>query len=87
MVAWLASALESNAERAKTVVDPTVAAPDGFFANICSVLLSLCEPFLEPSSKLPWQRIDVRCSTSSPLSQTTPQQCHAGVPCRALFGP
>ena len=79
MVAWLASTLESNAERAKTIVDPTVAAPDGFFANINSVLLSLCQPFLEPSSDLAWRRIDARYPRSCPPpSQTTPQQCHAG---------
>ena len=70
MVVWLASALESNAERAKTMVDPKVAAPDGFIVNISSVLLSLCQPFLDPSSDLAFRRIDARCKT---LCRTLPQ--------------
>ncbi len=61
MLRWLAAALETNAERSKTIVSEEVAAPDGFFANLNSVLLTLCQPFLEPSSDLAWRRIDVRC--------------------------
>lgn len=67
MISWLAAALESNSERAKTIVDATVAAPDGFFANLTSVLLSLCQPFLEPSSDLAWRHIDARCPPPPPL--------------------
>jgi hypothetical protein len=61
MLSWLATALESNAERSKTIVNEKLAAPDGFFANLNSVLLALCQPFMEPSSDLAWRRIDVRC--------------------------
>ena len=61
MLRWLAAALETNAERSKTIVSEELAAPDGFFANLNSVLLALCQPFLEPSSDLAWRRIDVRC--------------------------
>ena len=61
MLMWLAAALESNAERGKTIVNEQLAAPDGFFANLNSVLLALCQPFLQPSLDLAWRRIDVRC--------------------------
>ena len=61
MLSWLATALESNAERSKTIVNEKLAAPDGFFANLDSVLLALCQPFMEPTSDLAWRRIDVRC--------------------------
>ena len=67
MLRWLAAALETNAERSKTIVSEQVAAPDGFFANLNSVLLALCQPFLEPSSDLAWRRIDVRCQCSAAL--------------------
>lgn len=76
MVTWLASALESNAERAKTMVDPKIAAPDGFIANVTSVLLSLCTPFLDPSSDLAFRRIDARCKPFSPPSKESSPKSH-----------
>ena len=76
MLAWLASALESNAERAKTVVNHEAAAPDGFFANLNSVLLSLCQPFLEPSSDMAWRRIDARWGPpQNPVTLVTLEPC------------
>ncbi len=57
MLAWLFAAVESNAERAKTMPDVRLAAPDGFFMNLAAVCIKLCQPFIQPSAKT-WARID-----------------------------
>jgi hypothetical protein len=35
-----------------------VAASDGFFLNLSSVMLRLCAPFVEPGGGAFWQRVD-----------------------------
>jgi ubiquitin conjugation factor E4 B len=59
MLDWLQQAIASNAERAKMQIDFQVAATHGLFCNLCSVMLKLCEPFIDPSSGKAWQRLDV----------------------------
>ncbi len=63
MLAWLFAAAESNAERAKTMPDYRLAAPDGFFMNLAAVCLKLCQPFINPSAKT-WARIEPGCGPS-----------------------
>lgn len=57
MLDWLFAAVESNAERAKTMPDVRLAASDGFFMNLAAVCIKLCQPFIQPSAKT-WARID-----------------------------
>ena len=60
VLAWLSSALQVNKERTKMRPDLTKASTDGFMINLCSVLLRLCRPFMDPSSGKAWARLDVR---------------------------
>ncbi len=60
MLAWLALALQSNAERGKMQMDPRKAANHSFFISLNAVLLKLCEPFLEPLSGKAWGKVDPR---------------------------
>lgn len=59
MLKWIALCLECNAkERSKMNMDPAHAAPHGFFINLDSVLLKMCEPFLDPLSGKAWGKVD-----------------------------
>ncbi|GBF98629.1 ubiquitin conjugation factor E4-like [Raphidocelis subcapitata] len=67
-VAWIANALEGNAERGKMRPNVQAAASDGLFINLGAVLLQLCAPFLDPSAPLFWKRVDVRYLSQGRLS-------------------
>ena len=58
MLAWLARALEINRERNKLQMNPRLAGTHSFFASLDAVLLSLCDPFLEPLSGKAWGKLD-----------------------------
>lgn len=61
MLQWIALALETNSkERSKMKMNHALAAPHGLFINLDSVLLKMCEPFLEPASGKAWPKIDAR---------------------------
>ena len=66
MLAWLALALQSNAERGKMQMDPRKAANHSFFVSLNAVLLKLCEPFLEPLSGKAWGKVDPRLAAHLP---------------------
>ena len=78
MLAWLFAAVESNGERAKTMPNYALAAPDGFFMNLAAVCLKLCQPFLEPSAKT-WARLDAGCALRPwSLARRTSARVHNG---------
>eukprot|EP01113_Clastostelium_recurvatum_P014474 TRINITY_DN1788_c0_g1_i3.p1 TRINITY_DN1788_c0_g1~~TRINITY_DN1788_c0_g1_i3.p1 ORF type:complete len:1204 (-),score=380.22 TRINITY_DN1788_c0_g1_i3:63-3674(-) len=49
VLSWIASALEKNSARTKMNYDKTAVSSDGFMVNLSTVLLKLCEPFLDPA--------------------------------------
>jgi hypothetical protein len=67
MLAWLARALEANAERNKLQMNPRLAASHSFFASLAAVLLRLCDPFLEPLSGKAWGKLDPGCVWALPF--------------------
>ncbi|CAL8466128.1 g5664 [Coccomyxa elongata] len=58
MLSWLALALECNAERNKMQMNPRLASNHSFFVSLDTVLLRLCDPFLEPLSSKAWGKVD-----------------------------
>ena len=60
MLKWIALALDSNNEHGKIKPNLSVAAPRGFMLNLVSVMLRICDPFLEPSSGKAWGKLDSR---------------------------
>jgi ubiquitin conjugation factor E4 B len=65
VLTWLAAALRVNKERTKMQPDLRKASTDGFMINLCSVLLRLCRPFLDPASGKAWARLDVKYISDS----------------------
>ncbi len=58
MLSWLALSLECNAERNKMQMNPRLASNHSFFVSLDTVLLRLCDPFLEPLSGKAWGKVD-----------------------------
>jgi len=61
MLRWVASAVESNAKgRAKMRIDLLKCATHGFFLNLSSVMLHLCDPFMDPAKGYAkaWEKVD-----------------------------
>ncbi|KAL3145548.1 hypothetical protein ABBQ32_003373 [Trebouxia sp. C0010 RCD-2024] len=81
MLQWIALCLERNAkERSKMNMDPANAAPHGFFINLDSVLLKMCEPFLDPLSGKAWGKVNAGYVTDSrrvDFQDTTKLNMHA----------
>ncbi|CAB3984152.1 Ubiquitin conjugation factor E4 A [Paramuricea clavata] len=70
---WIGSCLHSNESRKKMTSNRAGLAGDGFFLNLGNVLLSLCQPFLDPqSSKL--TRIDPRYCITPATVDTISQE-------------
>ncbi|KAI8058379.1 ubiquitin elongating factor core-domain-containing protein [Syncephalis plumigaleata] len=44
---YLANVAESNHKRAQMQVDPRIVSTDGFMMNLLSILMALCEPFMD----------------------------------------
>jgi ubiquitin conjugation factor E4 B len=68
-LAWVATALNVDAERAKTVMRREAATSNGFMHNLTRVLLHLCGPFLDFYSGKAVQLIDAR---RAPTLATSP---------------
>jgi ubiquitin conjugation factor E4 B len=60
VLSWFSAVLRVNRERTKMRPDMKKASTDGFMLNICSVLLRLCRPFLDPTNGKAWGKLDVK---------------------------
>ncbi len=58
MLAWLAAALELNAERGKMQMRIEKASSHGFAVNLSGVLMRLCDPFVDPLQGKAWGKLD-----------------------------
>lgn len=62
---WFGLALECNTERNKLQMNPRLASNHSFFVGLVTVLLRLCDPFLEPLSGKAWGKLDPKCAVHS----------------------
>ena len=66
MIQWLAAAVESSAGRAKMGRNIRQLPSDAFCLTLNTVLLKLCDPFVDPSANKAWSKLDIRCGSLHP---------------------
>lgn len=54
---WFSHAIESNKARGQMRPNPLHISSNGFCFNLCTVLLKLCEPFVDPQSGKAWPHL------------------------------
>ena len=60
MINWLATAVESSAGRSKMHRNVQHLPTDGFVLTLNSILLKLCDPFVDPTANKAWSKLDMR---------------------------